>query len=210
MSIVDAEQLLHSIQIAEKNWTDWTAEFEHSGPVKTHPLLAEPGLRFNAFCNEYSIRRNIRAGKRDAFRRQLREDLTDVIRDDSGGGIDVLEQHLRSAFGAKRPGAHACTLLAAVSTVAAFMKPERFVACTSYAKKGLNKERQPDRGPTARFATYNEYLATFNAVWEGRLGREIRHVTEDREAPQCEPRFQRRVLDVYLMKRGGRIFNLDR
>ena len=57
--------------------------------------------------------------------------------------------------------------------------------------------------PGSRFADYADYFAAFEQAWDGSPGHNIRDITRN-AAAEREPRFQRRVLDVYLMLRGGR------
>ena len=96
-------------------------------------------------------------------------------------------------------------IISALSKVAAFVKPERFVAWDRFAKEGLNIVL--GRSASSAFETYSEYLAAFDSVWKGQPGKQIRdYVAKEyaHEAVECERRFLRRVLDVYLMTRGGR------
>jgi len=97
--------------------------------------------------------------------------------------------------------------MSVLSKVAAFVRPERFVAWDGFAKKGVNIVLESTA--SAKFNTYADYLAAFDRAWDGQPGQEIRdYVT--RNGAQCavesQPRFLRRVLDVYLMMRGGRNF----
>ena len=114
--------------------------------------------------------------------------------------MDKLEKRLRRRFGAKGGN----RIVSAVSKVAAFVRPTRFVACDSYAKKGLNIVLQ--RATSCSFDTHACYLAMFDEAWAGEQGQEIRAYMKDSAHSEVEhePRFQRRVLDVCLMMRGGR------
>jgi hypothetical protein len=195
---IDDDAIEAALPIACKNWRDWRPEFEHGG----HPLLAEPGTRFGTFCREYSVGRTIRAGTRCDFRRRLVAQLEAAIGDDTGHALDALEDDLRPDFGTHGGKSR---LVSVLSKVAAFARPERFVAWDRYAKKGLNSVL--GRPPSARFHTYAEYLAAFDCAWNGQPGQRIRdylmrHGTQ--EAIEKEPRFQRRILDVCLMRLGGR------
>lgn len=188
-------------RIAHKNWDDWHDVFEHGNPIHTNPLLAEPGDRFSAFLREYSVTRTIRSGTHDAFRIRLREpQFSEVMRDDSGRAFDKFESHLRESFGTHEPKRR---IISVLSKVAAFVKPERFVAWDQYARKGLNIVLHRE---SSRFVDYADYLAAFEQAWDGSPGQNIReYIARNGESVvETEPRFQRRVLDDYLMLLGGR------
>ena len=194
-----ADDLIQSINIARNNWSDWRDVFEHRGSVADNPLLANQ-KRFVHFLREYSVGRTIRAGTHEELRIKLAAS-ENVFLDDTGDAIDELERNLRDHFGT-HDGRN--RLISALSKVAAFIRPERFVACDSFAKKGLNIVH--GHAASRKFGTYADYLAMFDGAWNGELGREVRDYMEN-EA-QCEaemePRFQRRILDVCLMALGDR------
>jgi hypothetical protein len=121
-----------SVNTARKNWSEWGDVFEHSGSVADNPLLADQ-KRFAHFLREYSVGRTIRAGTHEELRLKLSKS-ENAFRDDTGDAIDKLERSLRDHFGTHQGRNR---LISALSKVAAFMRPERFVACDSYAKKGL-------------------------------------------------------------------------
>jgi len=75
------------------------------------------------------------------------------------------------------------------------------VAWDRYAKRGLGVVLGD--GAPSQFRTYAEYLKAFDQVWDGQEGQRIRNYlagVDMNSAVESEPRFQRRVLDVYLMK----------
>jgi hypothetical protein len=195
--------ILESIQVARKNWNGWRDVFEHCGPLASSPLLADP-FRFASFCKEYSVSRTIRRGTQNEFRLALAEppQFGEAIHDDTGHALDKLESDLRRRF-----GTHDGTrgIVSVLSKVAAFVRPERFVAWDRYAKKGVNIVL--GRSASSPFNTYADYLAAFDHAWNGRPGQQIRDCLKRvgaRGAVESESRFLRRVLDVYLMKCGGR------
>jgi hypothetical protein len=195
-----------SIRVARKNWNDWRDVFEHEGPICENPLLADPH-RFKSFLKEFSVSRTIKGGTHDELRGTLVESgrLTKAIRDDSGHGIDKIEGGLRNKFGTDGVGGGKKHIVSALSKVAAFVRPERFVAWDRYAKKGLNTVL--GRAASTKFDSYADYLADFDRVWRGKLGQEIRSYVRrngSENAIQRQPRFLRRVLDVHLMRCGGR------
>jgi hypothetical protein len=181
-------------------WHDWRDAFEHNGPIRTNPILADAG-RFNSFCAKWGVGRTIRKGTRDEFRCLLRDsrDFEEAIGDDTGRKLANLEENLRSRFAT---GDGTRGIISALSKLAAFVRPERFVAWDQYARRGVNMVLgRPINTP---FDRYVEYLADFESVWKGSPGERIREMT--RQAPrqplEAEPRFQRRVLDLYLLTKG--------
>jgi hypothetical protein len=190
-----------SIQVARTNWNKWLDVFEHGEPICTNPLLVKPEL-FASFLAEYSVGRTIRHGTHDEFRCALASQASDATRDDSGVALDALETDLRKRFGAHDPPR---SILSALSKVAAFVRPERFVAWDRYARKGLAKVL--GGAPSIKFDSYALYLEAFDRVWKGEPGQKIADYVKrvGAESPvEGELRFQRRVLDVYLMKCGDR------
>jgi len=200
---VEDSLIRNAIQIARKNWNDWQDVFEHGIPIDTSPLLADQ-KRFASFCKGYSVSRTIRRGTQNQLRLALRgRDFVEVLRDDTGGKFDKFEKEMRVRFGT----GNGRGIVSALSKVAAFIKPERFVAWDSYAKRGANIVQ--GRGVSSQFRAYADYLADFDSIWNGPTGQQIRDYVAAHSAEQAletEPRFLRRVLDVCLMICGGRTF----
>lgn len=198
----DAEAVEQAVRIARTvTWDNWRDVFEHTGPLSTNPILADD-LRFRSFCANWRVARTIRRGHHDELRRFLADSprFAAAVEDDTGRKLDQLEANLRLRFGTydgTRP------MISVFSKVASFLKPAVFVAWDQHAKRGLN--RALGRSASAHFDSYSQYLADFNTVWDGSLGNEIREATERAigEPLGREPRFQRRVLDLYLMTMGG-------
>ena len=181
-------------------WHDWRDAFEHNGSIGTNPILAD-ARRFNSFCAKWGVGRTIRKGTRDKFRCFLSDsrDFEEAIGDDSGRKLANMEENLRGDFAT---GDGTRVMLSLLSKLAAFVKPERFVAWDQYARRGLNMVLgRPINKP---FDNYVEYLADFDRVWEGPHGKRICEMTSQaQEQPlETEPRFQRRVLDLYLLAKG--------
>jgi len=200
--VITAEAIPESVEVARKNWSDWRDVFEHVGSPKTNPLLGKPD-RFKRFCVEYSVQRTIRRGTHDDFRCELaKSKFSAAVRDPTGHRLDALEVELRKRFGTQR-GKN--SIRSVLSKVAAFIRPQRFVAWDTYGKRGANIAL--GRKASHRFNNYAEYLAAFDLVWKGPRGQQIRDyiaTSGAQSAAESEPRFQRRVLDMYLMKLGGR------
>jgi hypothetical protein len=189
-----------AIECARKNWNDWRDVFEHGAPIHTSPLLTVQ-TRFASFCKEYSVSRTIRRGTQDEFRRTLLgPDFSAVIDDDNGHALDDFEMRFRSSFGT-RNGKNG--IVSVLSKVASLLRPERFVAWDSYARKGVKVAL----GPKLSLITYADYLAAFDQAWNGAPGQDIRDYLANNDPPESpihtEPRFLRRVLDRQLMEAGG-------
>lgn len=184
-------------EIARENWCKWRDVWEHTGPTNTNPVLSDL-KRFQAFLSEYSVYRTIAAGKADELRKCL---VRRIAKISDAHGIDRMEKDLRNKFGARNGRNH---IISVLSKVAAFVRPETFVAWDRFAKRGINLECQ--RSASAAFTNYAQYLAEFDAIWNGNLGREIRKSSKSnaRFPVELEGRFLRRVLDLSLSNRGGR------
>jgi hypothetical protein len=190
-----------SLKVARINWNNWQDVFEHDGPVVSNPLFSEPGKRFGSFCKEYSVHRTIRSGKQNELRLLLVREFPSAIHDDSGKSLDELEEFIRPSFGTCDGTRR---MRSVVSKIAAFLRPDRFVAWDTYARKGLNLIL--GRNPSAEFDSYASYLRSFDTVWQNDTGQRIRFYVDRNRLCQveAEDRFKRRVLDIALMKCGNR------
>jgi hypothetical protein len=202
--VVNDALIKKSIRVARKNWNEWRDVFEHSGPISSNPLLSCQD-KFALFCKDYSVHRTIRGGKQNKFRSALQKSpqFKAAIRAGTGQALGKIENKLRLRFGTKSGRNH---MISVFSKVAAFLRPERFVAWDRFARKGLIRVLGPAR-KSYPLNTYSEYLAAFNHVWEGQLGKRIKEHLKGvarRGEVESQSRFQRRVLDGYLMKCGGR------
>lgn len=203
------EQIEQAIRIArDHTWQHRKQEFEHDGPVSTNPIFRPD--RFNSFCADWGVGRTIRKGTHEEFRCLLRDsdEFRDALEDRSGNKLASLEKSLRPKFGAERITAASgkkviSSLISALSKVATFVRPETFVAWDKWARRGLNAVLGYRTG--REFDTYADYLADFETVWTGDVGQRVRELTNQAamNPTEREPRFQRRVLDLYLMTKGG-------
>jgi hypothetical protein len=126
------------------------------------------------------------------------------LEDTTGNALDRLESALRVHFGT-RGGKRG--VISALSKIATFVRPDRFTAWDEYARTGLNIALGHPQSRS--FSNYAHYIGDFNAVWSGPIGEKIRSITERvAESPvEKDLRFRRRVLDKYLMKVGGFVWN---
>lgn len=193
------------IDVAKRNWLEWQDVYEHVGLPEDNILLKD-NQKFRNFVEEYSISRTIRRGTRDAFQQRLCNiefNFSSVLNDPTGVLLDNYENILRHDFGTCN-GQRGLT--SALSKLAAFLAPQYFVAWDTYARKGVN--RVYGRPPTRLFENYSRYLSDINELLSGELGQ---HVCDSCKAfgyptqkSARDHRFHRRVLDVYLMRKGGR------
>lgn len=146
--------------------------------------------------------RTIRARTHDEFRLTLGSsaEFAGALDDPTGSELGRLECELRVRFGT-RGGTRG--LVSVVSKLATFIRPERFTAWDQFAQRGLNVAL--GRSKSRWFPDYAAYLTDFNELWKRPLGQRICEITEQagRAALETEPRFQRRILDLYLMTAGG-------
>jgi hypothetical protein len=198
------QQIEQAIRIARKNWGEWRDVFEHTGPIMTNPLLADQ-KKFRSFCVGYRVGRTIRKGSHDELRCTLRDSpvFLTAMRAGDAHELELLEKDLRTRFGTKDPTKSGVKrIISLLSKVAAFVRPGRFVAWDQYARRGL----KVILGRGTDVSNYPKYLAAFDSAWASVHGEEIRRTTTEtaREAVEKKERFQRRVLDIYLMTKGGR------
>jgi hypothetical protein len=192
-----------SVAIALANWKTWRDVYEHKEKPQHNPVLACPD-RFKRFCKEYSVHRTIKRGKSDGFREHLGRSIQKVVRDDQGHALDRFEERCRrkyGTFGGKRK------MVSVISKVAAFVRPERFVAWDRYSRAGLNIVL--GRAKSTPFKNYAAYLAAIDGVWKEHAEKLV-----ELQARKCrversliaQRAFLRRVFDVALMTCGGRKF----
>jgi hypothetical protein len=192
------------LERAKHNWVNWSVVFEHQGPAALNPLLVNAEV-FKDFLTEYSVTRTIRSGRHDSLRKTLcaqNVNLAARLNDRSGSGVDVLDDQLRPEFGTSNP---ARRLRSVLSKIAAFVAPHSFVAWDRYARVGLNRTLRRADSYVPR--TYADYLADVNSLLMGKIGGKVVSVCRDNYPTKYsaeQERFHRRVLDVYLMRSGGR------
>jgi len=201
--VLEDTPIQESLTVARENWRDYRDVFEHGDEIATNPLLANSN-KFADFLKDYRVSRMIRQRTHDKFRGTLKDSpqFEEAIHDDTGHSLDKLESELRPDFGTHEPPRR---MISVLSKVAAFIIPERFVAWDRYAKKGVNIVL--GRRASSPFNAYADYLAAFDEAWNGQAGQQIRDYLSRvgaNDAVESEPRFLRRVLDVYLMKCGDR------
>ena len=193
------------IYIAKVNWQKWIGVFEHQGAVEQNPLLTSSEI-FKKFLGEYNVHRTIRAGTSDKFRRVLSSveiGLAGRLNDSPERCVDELENLLRRDFGTMN-GERG--MKSVISKIAAFLAPEKFIAWDRFARKGVILFMQ-DRRLSHAYSTYADYLADVNFLLNEEMQDALIAACQGKYPTQYSSennRFQRRVLDVYLMRIGGR------
>lgn len=181
---------------AGANWLAWKADFEFGGQPEQLPVLNDED-RFKAFCGEYGVPRAATTDQRQVIRTWLRTppNFTNAIGQGAVGIADLADVHQEHLGGRQ---------LSFFSKLAAFARPTQFMAYDNSARIGLAKVRNE---PEAKYDhRYIEYSAAIDEVWHDNVGREIRAFIGRAPPPVGGNRaaFGKRMLDVYLMLRGGR------
>jgi len=202
----------HDVSVAAKNWKNWQNVFEHLGPFENNPLLNQK--EFYKFLHEYSVGRTIEGGKRALFLDYLKSPtspLTRILSDPSGKQLDSELKEIKTTFGAKvkrsKNNLHPVqrTPRSLLSKVASFLEPGSFIAWDTYACKGLNLAMNRPRGvPFRDYATYRKDVAYLMFSSLGTLIRKACAGHYPSRHAMMGDRFHLRVLDVYLMRQGGR------
>lgn len=196
------------VKIAAQNWRNWKVVFEHGGTPDKNPLLLDASL-FKRFLREYSVQRTIRAGCSDKLRQLLCSQdfpLNALLSDETGRILDRKETALKQQYGSKGQ-----SLISAISKVAAFLAPHTFVAWDKYARRGVNLSLR--RARSNIFRSYAEYLEDINRLMRSEIGEQVSVICAGKYPTAYSSelgRFHRRVLDVYLMRIGGRNFEFSR
>jgi hypothetical protein len=196
------DRIAEAIWVARETWDEWRDVFEHAGSLGTNPILADSS-RFGYFCNSWRVARTLRAGTSDAFRCLLRDsqEFAAALDEHTGWALDELHANILQPRFGTRHGKRG--VRSALSKVATFIRPEWFTAWDSFACAGLNIVI--GHSMDAGFESFSDYLANFNDVWTGPHGARIRDMMKSQAEStiESEPRFQRRILDLYLMSEGG-------
>jgi hypothetical protein len=191
-----------SLYYAASNWNDWKDDYE-SGMLEQIPVLASDE-RFKRFCTEYKVHRTIKKNTGQKFRKELQSAIREIVSDESGKRIDSFEKNNRRLFSSL--GAHA-RMISVISKVAAFARPETFLAWDRYARDGVKIGVR--QATSCDFLTYSEYLGKANDLWEesgkGLIVERLRY-TKFNPPSKSNVAFLRRVFDVALMRLGGRSY----
>ena len=219
---MDADQIDDAILLAASNWVEWRRDWDHSGDPTAIPILADERscdtknsyARYRAFLKQYGVLRGVSQDARDTLREKLcgSQRFRRALQDASGKTIDSLIREFSSLPTSNKTGRQVIgRQVAFVSKLAAFARPDTFMAFDQYAREGLAliaKQIRKEFGAKDSFDTYSKYLKAVNVVWELGLGDSIVNrattLAPDPRIPYEDRKFGLRVLDNVLMNLGGR------
>ena len=189
-----------------KNYEDWRDCYEHSGLDDLPILKCE--TCFNAFTKEYSLGRNLKAGKPEQVMKRLKDGFVTVT-----GTNEVREQGNKLVeLATGIPGANG-VLRSLASKVAMFADANQFLPFDQFSSRGLSvlqrTKFQPYDLSLKRSTDKTDALCKFHI-----LARRIVDATEPeakcaykrlgKNRPRACRVFHNRVVDLYLMVLGGR------
>ena len=190
------KELEFAFFLAGTNWIMWRDCFEEQS-VADLPVLCDND-RFKRFVSDYSLLRNLKQCDRDRLCNWMKHNdrMEWMIADESGGRIDrVLDEMQKPDPGFRSERSF-------LSKLAAFARPEVFIAYDRFASRGVRKLLFMERNPQ----DYVDYLGKVRQFCrKPSVSEEIAGYIADRHIPACNKKaFRLRMLDVYLMLKGGR------
>jgi hypothetical protein len=199
------------VMAASQNWENLRKIFEHKCSPQKNPLFCKKD--FYKFLSNYSVGRTIQRGKRDKFRTWLISsnfDLTAMINDATGKTLDQNLVKVTKKFGTIQKRKNYVSRgsrrapISLVSKIASFLAPDKFIAWDTYARKGLNIELSHSKWRP--FPSYAAYLKDINFVMSCSVGNQVRATCKKYASKKLAKSrsFHLRVLDQYLMRKGGR------
>jgi hypothetical protein len=203
------DELNQATTIAEQNWADWHENFMFEDEDKSRiPVLADR-FQFCYFCRAYYVLQKYSLDQVETIRVSLfnHDSYRVALEDPNGTGLDILSAQLKQDLAIKNERSF-------LSKLAAFSKPDVFMALDKYAGNGahfisglpLDHLVPPLRSPRPRnrphpYQSYAQYLGAVNGLLNGPAGNEIRnYIGNDLRGDA----FYRRVLDCCLMIIGNR------
>jgi hypothetical protein len=173
---------------------------------------------FKWFMGEWNVARTIKREKKESVRLYLDKNFRAALHSvNVETAVDDAAQHIQSkSWSARKSSSGQSSLpISLVSKVGFFLRPDVLVPIDRYARKGLNKLRRDVGDRQLKSGCYREYLTGFNEAY--------RSVQPELVAAMEEPwvialanklncptaalkttAMFRKVLDNYLMHRGGR------
>lgn len=201
------EDVLHFATCsALTNWLEWRQDWEHSASGAAQLPILQCEARFRAFKRAYGLQPHpqIMAIRGCLIGHQANA-FEAAVQDEAGQRLDTLIVKIHEDLNINLH--RAC-----ITKLAAFARPDVFVACDKWARKGLARCRDV---PVRDYAQgYAHYLCDLNQVWRGHIGNQIRET--QCEIAECwpgvpvlrrrraNPAIGKRILDCCLMINGGR------
>jgi hypothetical protein len=192
---------------AYRHWLDRSADLEHQGKLADLPSLAN-SKNFRNFRHEYSVFRRNRLNVVECVRLHLLGDgiLETAISNAHAFGIELLAIDLQRHCGVTNRE------VSAISKIIALIHPEKFNPMDKFAKNGITeipKSELADKFITKRAAScYAEYCLQIDHILESNYFKSISEELQKEPLPGNASReaFNRRILDVHLMRVGGRTY----
>lgn len=191
--MIAEKELEFAFFLAGINWVMWRDCFEEQSEAAM-PVLCDPD-RFRQFLSGYNLLMFRNADYKQRLRDWMNRDerVKRMVKQEDGGGIEcVLREMHGKRFNRER---------SFLSKLAAFARPDVFIAYDQYARRGVRKILSIKRNPQNNI----EYLGKVQKVYDGPVSGAITEYIANRTIPTCyRTAFQLRMLDVYLMLKGGR------
>lgn len=129
----DFQKALH---YAEANWSNWRLCWTHQGDWRSHPILATQ-VWFGCFVWEYGLGRTFTRTDAAKIRKLIRESesFKNAV---EKGCADSLQAAVSEIMPLKQNGKERRNT-SLITKVAAFVRPEKFIAWDTYASAGLRK-----------------------------------------------------------------------
>jgi len=184
------------------NWLSWQDNFEHGSSARL-PALDCP-KRFQKFVYDYSLLRSYKTEEREEIRQWLNcyGRLGTATNDPSGAGVDALAGKL------KQKGPCWTEEISLVSKLAAFARPDIFIAYDQFATKGAKiciAEIRDAPNKRKSYQHYPAYLADVHEIVKSPVGGQMREYLSTNTPPTKHKKaFVLRMIDCYLMEVGGR------
>jgi len=195
---LNQQWIMFALWEAGSNWRLWRSDYECGDAPERMPVLANAD-RFLKFIHSYGLMRYRTQQQCEEFRQALHtgSDLRQaVIR--NGAGIDGLARCFNKRY------SWLDIELSLFSKLAAFARPESFIAWDQFARRGVATLAG---GPTnGKYRDYSSYLADVDLLWSNGAGDSIKAFLSGKTLPtaRSDDAFPRRILDCYLMITGGR------
>ena len=193
-----------AIWIAGAAWADWKDCFEATAEGRTLPVLHDP-QRYKEFLKQYRVLRAANQRRRNQIRVKLTNSkhFNTLVAESQIALVDQVVENLANAY----PGLGRQRSF--VSKVAAFARPECFVAYDQYASRGAALLCDGPRN--GDYKSYELYMTDVNLIRDRAQSQIQHHLTnllKDTSpflgAGRRQRAFELRVLDGVLMMVGGR------
>ena len=185
---LDIEILKRATFRADLNWWEWRNVWQIGINFDDEQCLRR-------FVSVYGLLRGEGSLVRNHIHNYVSTRLEDALNDISGASLDQLSNQLSKELECRRH-------LSYLSKLAAFKKPERFVALDRFSKQGLISLGFLTNADLNDL-NYEIFLERVNQAWE-EFEFDIQSACEQHLICWIGRPFGLRILDCYLMEKGGR------